>query len=60
MVNGSELNFSEVGKLDDIKLYGGGKSYDIKPKDFLTYSDSTLRIAPSNLLMKLIGRIYED
>jgi hypothetical protein len=27
--------------------------------NFLTYSDNTPRIEPSNLLMKLIGRIYE-
>jgi hypothetical protein len=31
--------------------------YDIAPTNFLTYTDKTPRIEPSNLLMKLIGRI---
>ena len=71
IANGSMINFSEeLEKLDSIMLCGGarsgGKSWtiennrkelDTKP---LTQPENKANIAPSMLLVKLIGRIYED
>ena len=67
MANGSTLNFSEIGKLDQIMLHGGarsgGKSWTLKNyrKDLdtkpLTQPENKANIAPSTLLVKLIGRI---
>lgn len=83
MVNGSTLNFSEIGKLDGMSYFpaesyeegqvvlfgggrGGGKTYKFQQKleewkkISLTLPEKKANIAPSTLLVKLIGRIYED
>lgn len=83
MVNGSTLNFSEIGRLDSVSYFsaqsydesqvvlfgggrGGGKDYATRnkleewKKINLTPPEKKASIVPSTLLVKLIGRIYED